>query len=181
MVDIISPVASEIIAKLTVGMRVLITGVIYTARDVAHRRLVETLDSGLPLPFDISGQTLYYMGPSPAPLGKVIGSCGPTTSGRMDIYTPRLVAAGLKVMMGKGNRSEAVREVLRKYRAVYLATIGGAGAYLAQSVKQAEIIAYNDLGPGAIYRLTIAAFPAIVANDIHGGDLFQQGQDQFRR
>ena len=181
MIDITSPVAPEVIAKLTVGTRVLITGVIYTARDAAHQRLVGALDSGQPLPYDLSGQTLYYMGPSPAPPGKVIGASGPTTSGRMDIYTPRLLAAGLKVVMGKGNRSVAVREALRQYRAVYLATIGGAGAYLAQSVQQAEIIAYEDLGPGAIYRLTVAGFPAIVANDVNGGDLFQQGRDQYRR
>ena len=171
----------ETIERLTAGTRVLISGVIYTARDAAHRRLVLALDKGEGLPFDLRGQTLYYMGPSPAKPGRVIGSAGPTTSSRMDIYTPRLISAGIKVMIGKGGRSPAVREAIKKHKAVYLAATGGAGALLSKSIKQAEIIAYEDLGTEAILRLTVEDFPAIVANDIHGDDLFEQGKMKYRK
>jgi len=133
------------------------------------------------LPFDLKGQTLYYMGPSPARPGQVIGSAGPTTSRRMDIYTPRLLAVGIKAMIGKGNRSPEVREAIKKYKAVYLVTIGGTGALLAKSIKQAEVIAYEDLGAEAIMRLTVENFPAIVANDIYGQDLFEQGKTKYQR
>jgi len=179
--NITSPLNAETIEKLTVGTRVLLTGVIYTARDAAHHRLVQALDKGNKLPFDINGQTLYYMGPSPARPGQVIGSAGPTTSSRMDIYTPRLISAGIKAMIGKGNRSPAVKEAIKKYKAVYLATIGGAGALLAKSVKQVEVIAYEDLGTEAILRLNVENFPAIVANDIYGEDLFEQGKARYQR
>jgi len=167
--------------KLTVGTRVLISGVIYTARDAAHQRLVQALDKGDSLPFDLNGQTLYYMGPSPAKPGQIIGSAGPTTASRMDTYTPRLIAAGIRAMIGKGNRSPEVREAIKKYKAVYFATIGGAGALLAKSIKQAEVIAYEDLGTEAILRLTVENFPAIVANDIYGEDLFEQGKAKYQR
>ncbi len=163
------------------GTRVLISGVVYTARDAAHRRLLEALDRGDKPPFNLEGQTLYYMGPSPARPGQVIGSAGPTTSGRMDIYTPSLLAAGLKAMVGKGNRSPEVKEAISKYRAVYLATIGGAGALLAKAVKKAEVIAYPDLGAEAILRLEVRDFPAIVAVDAYGGDLFQQGRASYQK
>ncbi|MDH5696530.1 MAG: fumarate hydratase C-terminal domain-containing protein, partial [Dehalococcoidia bacterium] len=133
------------------------------------------------LPFDLAGQTLYYMGPSPARPGQIIGSAGPTTSSRMDIYTPRLIAAGLRAMIGKGSRSPQVRQAIKKYKAVYLATIGGAGALLSKSIKQVEVIAYEDLGTEAILRLTVENFPAIVANDIYGGDLFEQGKAKYQR
>ncbi len=176
-----APIEAEVIEKLTVGTRVLISGTIYTARDAAHRRLIQALDKGGRLPFDLTGQTLYYMGPSPARPGQVIGSAGPTTSGRMDIYTPRLVAAGIRAMIGKGNRSSAVREAIRKYKAVYLVTIGGAGALLSKSIKQVETIAYDDLGPEAILRLSVENFPAIVANDVYGEDIFEQGKVRYRR
>ena len=166
---------------MTAGTSVLISGVIYTARDAAHHRLTQALDRGDKLPFDPKGQTLYYMGPSPAKPGQVIGSAGPTTSGRMDIHTPRLIAAGIKAMIGKGSRSPAVREAIKKYKAVYFVTIGGAGALLAKSIKQAEVIAYEDLGTEAILRLNVENFPAIVANDIYGGDLFEQGKIKYRR
>jgi len=166
---------------LTVGTSVLISGVVYTARDAAHHRLIQALDKGDRLPFDPKGQTLYYMGPSPAKPGQVIGSAGPTTSGRMDIHTPRLIAAGIKAMIGKGSRSPAVREAIKKYKAVYFVTIGGAGALLAKSIKQAEVVAYEDLGTEAILRLNVENFPAIVANDIYGGDLFEQGKIKYRR
>ena len=138
----------------------LISGVIYTARDAAHKRLIQALDRGDELPFDLNGQTLYYMGPSPARPGQVIGAASPTTSGRMDIYTPRLIVAGIRAMIGKGSRSPEVREAIQKYKAVYLATIGGAGALLARAIKQAEVIAYEDMVTGAIFRLEVEGFPA---------------------
>ena len=181
MINITSPIDAEIIEKLTVGTRVLISGVIYTARDAAHQRLSQALDRGDRLPFDLKGQTLYYMGPSPARPGQIMGSAGPTTSSRMDIYTPRLIAAGIRAMIGKGSRSPEVREAIRKYKAVYLVTIGGAGALLAKSVKQAEVIAYEDLGAEAILRLTVDSFPAVVANDIYGKDLFEQGKAKYQK
>jgi len=178
---ITSPIDAEIIEKLTVGTQVLISGVVYTARDEAHRRLIRALDRGEKLPFNLNGQTLYYMGPSPARPGQIIGSAGPTTSDRMDIYTPRLLAAGIRAMIGKGSRSPAVKEAIKKYKAVYFATIGGAGALLAKSIKQAEVIAYEDSGAEAILRLNVDNLPAIVANDIHGGDLFEQGKARYRQ
>ena len=176
-----SPIETEIVEKLTVGTRVLISGVIYVARDAAHRRLTQILDKGGRLPFDLSGQTVYYMGPSPAKPGQIIGSAGPTTSTRMDIYTPRFIAAGVRAMIGKGNRSLEVKDAIKKYKAVYFVTIGGAGALLAKSIKQVEIVAYEDLGTEAILRLTVEDFPAIVANDVHGGDLFEQGKARYQR
>ncbi len=179
--NITSPIDAETIEKLTVGTKVLISGVIYTARDAAHRRLIQALDKGDRLPFDLAGQTLYYMGPSPAKPGQVIGSAGPTTSGRMDIYTPRLIAAGIRAMIGKGGRSPEVKEAIKKYKAVYFAAIGGAGALLAKSIKQVEVVAYEDLGAEAILRLDVDNFPAIVANDIYGNDLFEQGKARYRR
>jgi len=181
LINITSPIEAEVVEKLTVGTRVLISGVIYTARDATHRRLVQALDRGDKLPFDLNGQTLYYMGPSPARPNQVIGSAGPTTSGRMDIYTPRLIAAGIRAMIGKGKRSPEVKKAIQKYKAVYLATIGGAGALLAQSIEQVEVIAYEDLGTEAILRLNVENFPAIVANDIYGEDLFYQGKAKYQR
>jgi len=157
------------------------TGIIYTARDAAHKRLVESLNKGEEIPIDIKGQTIYYMGPSPAKPGQVIGSAGPTTSNRMDIFSPRLIAAGLKAMIGKGDRSLVVREAIMKYRAIYLVTIGGAAALLAKAIKQVEIVAYEDLGTEAIRRLTVENFPAIVANDIYGEDLFELGKARYQR
>jgi len=180
-IKITSPLDNEIIEKLTAGTRVLIDGVIYAARDAAHKRLIQTLDAGAGLPFDLKGQTLYYMGPSPARPGRVIGAAGPTTSGRMDSYTPRLIAAGIRVMIGKGNRSTAVIEAMKNHKAVYFAASGGAGALLSKSIKGSEVIAYEDLGAEAILRLNVENFPAIVANDIYGADLFQQGKARYRR
>jgi fumarate hydratase subunit beta len=171
---ITSPIEPEVIEKLQVGNRVLISGVVYTARDAAHKRLAQALGSGENLPLDLKGQTLYYMAPSPARPGQVIGSAGPTTSGRMDSYTVPLLAAGLKAMIGKGSRSPEVREAIRKYKAVYFVTFGGAGALLSRAIKKAEVIAYPDLGAEAIMRLELEGFPAIVANDIYGGDLFDR-------
>ena len=181
IINITSIIKEEIIEKLTVGTRVTISGVIYTARDAAHHRLIQALEKGDELPFDLKGQTLYYMGPSPARAGQVIGSAGPTTSQRMDRYTPQLLAAGVKAMIGKGNRSPEVREAIRKYKAVYLVATGGAGALLARTIKRVEVIAYEELGTEAIMRLTVENFPAIVANDIYGEDLFEQGKAKYKK
>jgi fumarate hydratase subunit beta len=178
---IISPIEEKVIAKLTVGTRVTISGVIYTARDAAHHRIVQALDKGEELPFDLKGQTLYYTGPSPARAGQAIGSAGPTTSSRMDKYTPQLLAAGVKAMIGKGGRSAEVREAIRKYKAAYLVATGGAGALLARTIKRVEVIAYEELGTEAIMRLTVENFPAIVADDIYGEDLFEQGKAKYKK
>jgi len=176
-----SPFNDAAIAKLKTGTSVLISGIIYVARDAAHKRIVEAMDRGEKLPFDIKGQTVYYMGPSPARPGRVIGSAGPTTSGRMDSYTPRLLAAGLKAMIGKGHRSAAVREAIMKYKAIYFVATGGAAALLSKSIKKSETIAYADLGAEAVLRLEVVDFPAVVANDIYGVDLFEQEQQKYRR
>jgi fumarate hydratase subunit beta len=179
--NITSPISAQVIEELTAGTSVLISGVIYTARDAAHQRIIQALDNKEELPFELKGQTIYYMGPSPAPPGKVIGAAGPTTSRRMDGYTPRLLAAGLKAMIGKGSRSDEVKKAIKKYKAVYLATTGGAGALLAKSVRKIEPVAYEDLGPEAVMRLTVENFPAVVANDIYGGDLSEMGRKEYKR
>ncbi|MCX6011204.1 MAG: Fe-S-containing hydro-lyase [Chloroflexi bacterium] len=179
--NITSPISAQVIEKLTAGTSVLISGVIYTARDAAHQRIIRALDKGEEPPFELEGQTIYYMGPSPAPPGKVIGAAGPTTSRRMDAYTPRLLAAGVRAMIGKGSRSAEVKEAIKKYKAVYLATTGGAGALLASAIKEAEVIAYKELGPEAVMRLTVENFPAVVANDIHGRDLFERGRAEYKK
>ncbi|HIC93229.1 MAG TPA: Fe-S-containing hydro-lyase [Anaerolineae bacterium] len=175
-----TPLTDDVIEKLRAGDKVEITGTIYVGRDAAHKRLIEALDKGEPLPFDPRGQIIYYMGPSPAPPGKPIGSAGPTTSYRMDPYTPRLLEQGLKGMIGKGNRGSEVKEALRKYKAVYFAAIGGAAALIANSIKKAEVIAYEDLGPEALRRLEVEDFPVIVVNDIYGGDAYEEGKAKYR-
>jgi fumarate hydratase subunit beta len=179
--NIISPIEEALLNKLHAGDFVSITGIIYTARDAAHKRLVETLKKNQPLPFNLQGQTIYYMGPSPARPGQVIGSCGPTTSSRMDAFTPTLLAAGLRAIIGKGERSQEVREAIKKYRAIYFVTYGGAGALLAKAVRKAEVVAYPELGAEAIMRLEVESFPAIVAGDIHGRDLFEGQTAKYRR
>jgi fumarate hydratase subunit beta len=180
MKKITLPLMDETIKDLHAGDDILMTGVIYVARDAAHKRLIEAMDKGQPLPFDIKGQTIYYMGPAPAKPGHVIGSAGPTTSGRMDSFTPRLIAAGLKGMIGKGNRSKAVKEAMVKYKAVYFASIGGAGALISRSIKKAEVVAYEELGAEAIRRLEVEDFPATVINDIYGSDLYEEGKARYR-
>ena len=178
--NIKSPFDEETLGNLKAGDQVFITGVIYVGRDAAHKRMVEAFDQGKPLPFDIKGQTIYYMGPAPAKPGSPIGSAGPTTSGRMDAYSPRLMAEGLKGMVGKGMRSPAVKDAMKKYKAVYLAAIGGAGALISKSIKKSEVIAYEELGAEAIRRLEVEDFPATVVNDIYGGDLYQKGKARYR-
>lgn len=168
------PLDQEQINGLRAGDRVELTGWMYTARDAAHKRMAETLQAGGELPFELAGQTIYYVGPTPAKPGQVIGSAGPTTSSRMDPYTPALLALGLKGMIGKGSRSEAVKQAMVQSQAVYFAAIGGAGALIAKTIRAAEIVAYHDLGTEAIYRLEVERFPVIVINDIAGGDLYRQ-------
>jgi fumarate hydratase subunit beta len=174
------PFTDEILKDLRAGDSLLLTGVFYTARDAAHKRMLEALDQGKPLPFDIKGATIYYMGPTPARPGRIIGSAGPTTSGRMDAYAPRLIAEGLKAMIGKGSRSKAVKDAMMKYKAVYLGAIGGAGALLSGSIKRAEVLAYEELGAEALRCLEVADFPVTVINDIHGGDLYEEGKAKYQ-
>lgn len=175
-----TPLTKEDVLALQVGDRVLLTGVVYTARDVAHRRLVEMLDQGLGLPMEIEGQVIYFAGPAPARPGQVIGSIGPTTSYRMDPYSPRLLERGLRGMIGKGSRSRQVRDALQRFGAVYLGATGGAGALLARAVERAEVIAFEDLGPEALRRLRVRDFPAVVINDAYGRDLYEEGQARYR-
>ncbi len=176
-----TPLTDDVVAQLHAGDSVLITGTIYVARDAAHKRLVAALQAGQPLPFDVRGQIVYYMGPSPAKPGCPIGSAGPTTSYRMDPYTPPLLQAGLKGVIGKGNRGQAVREALQHFRAVYFASVGGAAALIAKSVRTAEVIAYPELGPEAVQRLEVVDLPAIVINDVYGGDAYEMGKAAYRQ
>jgi fumarate hydratase subunit beta len=173
-----TPLADADVEKLQAGDKVLLTGVIYTGRDAAHKRLFDLLKEGKPLPVDLKGQIIYYVGPAPAKPGQAIGSAGPTTSGRMDAYSPKLMEIGLKGMIGKGMRK---KEVMKKYKAVYFAATGGAGALLAKAIKKAQVVAYEDLGPEAINRLEVVDFPVIVVNDTQGNDLYQQGMQQYAR
>ncbi len=174
------PLTDETIRDLHAGDNVMLTGVIYVARDAAHKRMIEALNQGQPLPFDVQGQTVYYMGPSPAKPGRPIGAAGPTTSGRMDSFSPRLMEVGLKGMIGKGNRSRAVKDAIKKYKAVYFAAIGGAGALIAKSIKKSEIVAYKDLGAEAVLRLEVEDFPVTVIDDIFGQDLYEEGKAKYR-
>ena len=175
-----SPVAEAITKKLRTGDQVFISGVVYVGRDAAHKKIIDALDHGKSLPFELKGQTIYYMGPAPAKPGQPIGAAGPTTGGRMDTYSPRLLAEGLKVMIGKGTRSPAVKDAIKKYRGVYLAATGGAGALISKSIKKSEIVAYPELGAEAILRLEVEDFPAIVINDIYGGGLYREEQAKYR-
>jgi len=178
---IITPLTDEVVANLHSGDKLLITGVIYTGRDAAHKRLIELVDTGEELPFDIHGQIIYFVGPAPAKPGHPIGSAGPTTSYRMDAYSPKLIERGLKGMIGKGMRSQEVKDAMVQYQAVYLGATGGAGALISKSIKKAEIIAYKDLGPEAIRRLDVVDFPAVVINDIYGKDLYDEGVKRYAR
>ena len=175
------PLTDEAIRDLKAGDNVLFTGVMYVGRDSAHKRMVEALDKGQDLPFDVRGQTIYFMGPSPAKPGQVIGAAGPTTSGRMDAYSPRLMAEGLKGMIGKGLRSQEVKETIKKHKAVYFAAIGGAGALISKAIRKSDTVAYEELGAEALLRLEVENFPAIVVNDAHGGDLYEEGKAKYSK
>jgi len=169
------PLQEADLITLKAGDRVLLSGVVYTARDAAHKRMIEQEKEGIPFPIDLSNQVIYYVGPTPAKPGTVIGSAGPTTSGRMDLYTPRLLEAGLKGMIGKGYRNEEVKQAMIKHKAVYFGAVGGAAALISRSIKTSEIVAYEDLGTEAIRKLTIEDFPVFVINDVHGGDIYEEG------
>ena len=173
------PVAKEEIQDLRAGDYVYLTGVIYTARDAAHKRMDEALSEGKELPLDIKNQMIYYMGPSPAREGRPIGSAGPTTASRMDKYAPRLLDLGLGGMIGKGKRSQAVRDAIVRNKAVYFAAVGGAGALLSKCIKKADVIAYDDLGTEAIRRLEIEDLPAIVVIDSEGNNLYETAVKEY--
>ena len=174
------PFTDEDVAQLRVGDHVRFYGTIYTARDAAHRRMVAALDEGKPLPIDVKGQIIYYVGPSPARPGRVIGSAGPTTAMRLDPFTPALLDQGLKVIIGKGGRGSVVKKSLQDHKAVYLFAIGGAGALLSKTIKSLEVVAYEDLGTESIKKLEVEGFPAIVCCDMYGGDLLLAGKEEFR-
>jgi fumarate hydratase subunit beta len=176
-----TPLTDKDVERLKIGDRVLINGAIFTGRDAAHKRLSDLLKEGKELPFDIRGQIIYYVGPTPARPGQVFGSAGPTTSYRMDAYAPALIEKGLKGMIGKGMRSDAVKEAMKNHKAVYFAATGGAGALLAKKVKRAEVVAYEDLGPEAIRRLEVEDLPVIVINDVRGNDLYIEGERKYRK
>jgi fumarate hydratase subunit beta len=167
------PFEEGTLQSLKAGDLLGLTGSLYTGRDQTHRRLVALLDEGRALPVDLKGQLLYYVGPSPAREGQVIGAAGPTTSYRMDVYTPRLLELGLKGTLGKGSRSITVRQAMKKYGAVYLATVGGAGALLSKSILASELVAFEDAGPEALFRFEVENFPAVVINDLAGNDFYE--------
>ena len=167
------PLTEADVRSLKAGDEVLITGVIYTARDMAHKRLCEAIEAGRELPFPLEGAIIYFVGPTPARPGRVIGAAGPTTSSRMDAFSPKLLAKGLKAMLGKGYRGDQVRDALKKYGAVHLSTIGGAGALLSKHIIAAELIAYEDLGTEAVRKLQVVDFPAIVAYDCYGNSVYK--------
>lgn len=175
-----TPLSESDVSPLRSGDRVTLTGIVYTARDAAHRRLVELIDAKKELPIPIEGQVIYYVGPSPAPPGRVIGAAGPTTSYRMDPFAPRLLELGLKAMIGKGKRSKEVVDAMVRHKAVYLAAIGGAGALMAKAVTAARVVAYEDLGPEAVRELRVERLPAVVVNDVLGNDLYEEGQRKYR-
>ncbi len=179
-IELKTPISNSTIEKLKAGDKVRISGVLYTARDAAHKRLIEMVEAGNNLPFDVKGQLLYYVGPAPAKPGYEIGPAGPTTSYRMDTYTPTFIKMGLKGTIGKGGRSEEVIEAMKEYKAVYLAAVGGAAALIAKRIKKVRIIAFEDLGPEAIRELKVENFPAIVVNDTKGNDLYKTGSDKYK-
>lgn len=175
------PLEKDTLLDLKAGDTVFLSGIVYTARDAAHQRMFETIESGGKLPFDIKNQVIYYVGPTPAKPGEVIGSAGPTTSSRMDKYTPKLIEMGLKGMIGKGYRNEEVKNAIINHQAIYFAAVGGAAALISKSIKELEVIAYEDLGTEAIRKMTIENFPAIVVHDVHGGDLYEDGIKGFQK
>jgi len=172
IIKIQAPLSDEVVRSLRAGDEVQISGVVYSGRDQAHKRLCELMDVGGELPIELEGATIYYVGPTPTPAGRAIGSAGPTTSSRMDAFSPKLIAGGLKGMIGKGYRGDEVRRALKEYGAVHFATIGGAGALLSNHIVECEIVAYEDLGTEAIRRLVLKDFPAVVAYDCYGGSVY---------
>jgi fumarate hydratase subunit beta len=180
-IKLTTPLKHEDVEKLNTGDTVLLSGVIYTGRDAAHKRMVEGLPKGEKIPFPIEGSVIYYAGPAPTKPGHVIGSVGPTTSYRMDPYAPQLLDLGMKMMVGKGKRDQAVIDSCVKNKAVYCAAVGGAAALLAKSVVSVEMVAYEELGPEAIRRLEVKDFPCIVINDVRGNDLYKEGRKQYGR
>jgi fumarate hydratase subunit beta len=176
-----TPLQEDVILRLRAGDRVLLSGTIYTGRDAAHKRMFDLLQAGKELPVDLRGQVIYYVGPTPAKPGRVIGSAGPTTSGRMDAYAPLLMAYGLKGMIGKGLRGQPVRDAMSTHKAIYFGATGGAAALLARRIKSCEIVAYEDLGTEAIRRLVVEDFPLVVINDCIGGDLYAEGVKAYER
>jgi fumarate hydratase subunit beta len=180
-IDLSTPLSHEDVAPLRAGDSVRLTGTIYSARDSAHKRMVEALAREEDLPFDPRGAVIYYMGPSPAPPGRPIGAAGPTTSYRMDSFAPALYRAGVRATIGKGARSQTVREAIVEFGGLYLAAVGGAGALLSDCIREAEVIAYADLGPEAVRRLVVEDFPAVVVNDTAGNDLYEMALDAGRR
>ena len=171
----------DVVSRLRAGDRVVLSGTIYTARDAAHKRLFALLDRGEELPFPLKGAVIYYAGPTPAQQGMAVGACGPTTSGRMDPYAPRLLDLGLTAMIGKGDRSSAVREAIVRNGACYFAAVGGAGALIARCIETAEVIAFDDLGCESVKRMTVKDFPLTVAIDCAGGDLYETGREAYRK
>lgn len=177
--NIAAPLTAETIKSLKAGDEVLISGIVYTGRDAAHKRMIELIESGKPLPFDVRGQIIYYVGPCPAPEGKIIGSAGPTTSGRMDAYAPKLIALGLKGMIGKGLRNQEVTEAIKNYGAVYFGATGGAGALISSCIKKERIIAFEDLGTEAVRELEVKNMPCVVIIDADGNDMYREGRKKY--
>ena len=177
--ELTTPLTDEDVENLHAGDSVLLSGVVYTARDAAHARLIDLLKQGRPLPIELTGQIIYYTGPTPAKPGRIIGSAGPTTAGRMDPYTPQLLAAGLKGMIGKGERDRNVIDALKRHKAVYFAATGGAGALLARHVVSCEVVAYEDLGCEAIHKLEVEKLPVVVINDCHGRDFYRESRARY--
>ncbi len=180
-ISLTMPISKDIIKTLKAGDRVLLSGVIYTARDAAHERMVKDYYAGKPFPIDLKNQAIYYAGPCPAKPGEVIGSCGPTTAGRMDAYTPLLLDNGLSVMIGKGARSKEVTDAIIRNCCIYLGAIGGAGALIAQCIKSAEVVCYDDLGTEAIRKLVVKDLPLTVLTDCNGNDLYKIGIQKFKK
>ncbi|MBD3169345.1 MAG: Fe-S-containing hydro-lyase [candidate division Zixibacteria bacterium] len=176
-----TPLTDDVVESLKAGDRVYITGTVYTARDAAHKRMVDLIEKGEELPFDPTGQIIYFVGPAPAKPGKPIGSAGPTTSYRMNPYTPAMIGVGLKGMIGKGEMGPEVVEAMKKNKAVYMVAIGGAAALIARSIESAEVIAYEDLGAEAVRKLKVKDFPAIVAQDCRGENMYIKGVEEYKR
>jgi fumarate hydratase subunit beta len=181
LIHLETPLRTEDLEPLRTGHVVRLSGVIYTARDAAHARMKEAIERDESLPFDPEGQVVYFTGPAPARPGHALGPAGPTTASRMDPYSPLLIERGLRGMVGKGSRSDAVRESMREHGCAYFGAVEGTAALLADCVKEAEVVAYEDLGAEAILRLVVEEFPVVVVNDLYGGDLYREGRDRWRR